>query len=226
MAKPPVEVFWTFSQPFAKRWSDKFSNEAIPREHAYLEDLIKSSGLSSEDGGEDQLGAGPSGVRLFLQPYEEDISYSDLKPVLKFCTGCTVQNLQKQSKQGSAWMDDRTYASHRPHSALTIEPRPTAGAESSSPDTQLRDESISLRMISEHGRHASDGSSPLMKSDPLNNGRTGSGRYMPRSRLYPAPLNAAELYYHLKIEVQIFWLSFLTGFCCCFGRPRMLCVVH
>lgn len=158
----------------------------MPKDDAFVEEL---ESFDSE----------LEGVELFMEPYTEKRSF-DVEALIQFCRGILVTNLNEQAKRGSAWLDDRSYASSHPEVILPLD----SSSISALPplDTTSIDQGISRALSDEFINHSSDGCIPpgvvkvLYGSD-----QTHQRRYTPGSRRYPAPLTAAMLYDHLSRQV-------------------------
>jgi hypothetical protein len=128
------------------------------------------------------------GVRLFLEAYNGDTTSLDQEAVVEFCHDILLKDIRQQSKPGSAWMDDRTHASHRQVQNSNV---PAALALRT---TSPLDQTISCA--------ASDYFVPPNDNRTLEaERRFSTNRYVPDSRRYPAPLTAEQLYEHLRKKV-------------------------
>lgn len=192
MAPGTAPSSWPFLRPFVKEWSEDFRNSNIPKDSPFLEELR-------------ELKAELDGIELFLYPYGEDATSFDYDAVVRLCQGILVNDLGKQTKNGSAWLDDRTFTSYpqgtvtEPNSLLTDNcGKPTEAPSLPEDPTvdapfQRRDPDIT-------------GESDL---DTTVTAGSATQRYLPKSRRYTAPLTAIMLYNNLKIKVSLSFGHFI-----------------
>ncbi|KAH4416864.1 hypothetical protein HBH92_059580 [Parastagonospora nodorum] len=180
------EIPWKFLLSFAKRWDDKFSNDRIPGDTPYMDELKLYSPTSE-------------GISLFLEAYAGDTTSFDLEAVIRYCQDTVISKIREQGKPGSAWMDDRTYVSyyHAPVSALMAASK--ANSVLVEPEVPPMNQDTSRALYVEYLDHASENVVPPRVERVLNAGDSPtSNRYIPDSRRYPAPLTAELLFENLR----------------------------
>ncbi|KAH4818761.1 hypothetical protein HBH61_036980 [Parastagonospora nodorum] len=180
------EIPWKFLLSFAKRWDDKFSNDRIPGDTPYVDELKLYSPTSE-------------GISLFLEAYGGGTTSFDLEAVIRYCQDTVISKIREQGKPGSAWMDDRTYVSyyHAPVSALMA--ASNANSVLVEPEAPPMNQDTSRALYVEYLDHASENVVPSRVERVLNAGDSPtSNRYIPDSRRYPAPLTAELLFENLR----------------------------
>lgn len=194
MGDNAAEHPWLLSLSLAKRWSEDFS-KAVPiqQDNAFVDELK-------------QFNPGREGVELFMEPYGQNLSI-EIEAVIQFCHGVLVTNLHSQDKGGSAWLDDRSYASYFDESALLLDSSSMPSVPQ--PETTSIAQGIARALSDEFLSHSSDGHIPSGVARILQTtGQAHQRRYTPRSRRYAAPLTATMLYHHLSKKVRAFDITF------------------
>jgi hypothetical protein len=188
MATENSAITWRFLLPLAKRWSEDFLNERLPGDHPFVEELRI-------------LDATCQGVRLFLEPYSDNLSF-EREAVVRFCHDILIQNIHEQHKPGSAWMDDRTYSSYHQCCQLPMVAVPALSIAHTDSEPSPMAQGISCALRTEYSSHSSDSALPQgVKRTQSSGSRSNPNRYIPASRRYPAPLTAPVLYENLKKKV-------------------------
>ncbi|KAH3986030.1 hypothetical protein HBI24_037400 [Parastagonospora nodorum] len=186
MAPNESVIPWKFQLSFAKKWDDKFSNDKIPGDTPYVDELKLYSPTHE-------------GILLFLEAYGEDASSFDLDAVIQYCQDTVISKVREQGKPGSAWMDDRTFIPHCQDDTTPLLAAPSTNSVVVAPEASPVNEDISRALYVEYLDHASEHVVPPGVARVLNAGRRPtSNRYIPESRRYPAPLTAELLFENLR----------------------------
>ncbi|KAH3954660.1 hypothetical protein HBI81_077250 [Parastagonospora nodorum] len=186
MASEEAAIPWSFLLSFAKKWDGEFSNDRIPRDTPYVDELKIFSPTSE-------------GIQLFLEAYGGDATSFDLEAVIQYVQNTLISKIREQGKPGSAWMDDRTHASyyHAPVSALVTTSNTIVSIPA--PEAFPVDQDVSRALYVEDADRASENMVPPGVAKILNaSHRSNPNRYIPNSRRYPAPLTAELLFENLK----------------------------
>lgn len=184
-----TSIPWPFSRPLAKKWSQDLSNDTIPGDRPFTEELRTFNSASE-------------GIILFLEAYGEDLSF-DRQAIIRFCQDVQIQNICQQSKRGSAWMDDRTYLSYYPGSALPLVAVSSVATALPGSEISSVNQEVSRALYVEYASHTLDSVIPPGTTRILETGgRSAPNPYIPASRRYPAPLTAELLYENLKKKVN------------------------
>jgi len=187
MAPGEAAIAWSF----AKKWDGEFSNDKIPGDTPYVDELKRFTPTRE-------------GVQLFLEAYGEDGTSFELEAVIKYSQNALVSEIREQGKPGSAWMDDRTFASYHQNSIFALVATSDTITAASIPEESPVGGDISCAPSVENVSHASEHTvSPGVMSVSSASQRATSNRYLPDSRRYPAPLTAELLLENLRKKVTI-----------------------
>lgn len=191
MAPGEAAIPWSFLLSFAKKWDGEFSNDRIPRDTPYVDELKRFSPTRE-------------GVKLFLEAYGGDATSFELEAVIQYSQNALVSEIREQGKLGSAWMDDRTFASYHQDSIIALVATSDTIAAASIPEESPVGGDISCALSVENAPHASEHMvSPGVVSISNASQRATPNRYLPDSRRYPAPLTAELLLENLRRKVTI-----------------------
>jgi hypothetical protein len=189
MAPNEPVIPWKFQLSFAKKWDHKFSNDKIPGDTPYVDELKLYSPTRE-------------GILLFLEAYGVDASSFDLDAVIQYCQDTVISKIREQGKPGSAWMDDRTFTPHCQDDTTPLIAASITNSVVVAPEASPVNEDISRALYVEYLDHASEHVVPPGVARFLNAGRRPtSNRYIPDSRRYPAPLTAELLFENLRKKV-------------------------
>lgn len=179
-----------FSGLFIREWPREFAQSRKPRDHRpYVEGLLEAvrSSKVKTDGSGDQSSLVEVELdgdehQLFIQAYVDDVIPIDLRNALRFLQVIKDHNLHGQlgtGKEGTAWLDDRTYDQREPREAQWTE------MMKGSQECDITDVDIT--------------STQALKV--LGHGPQRSAATTKRSRKYPAPLNAVDLHRFLREKI-------------------------
>lgn len=164
---------------FAKRWSDSYDNDSIPKEDLpYVKELRL---LLSEF----EVGS----IELFMRVYEDDFISPLLETIIRLYGNIKKVDLDEPTKE-TIWLDDRTYSAYYPNSSTSL------------PIAELRDSGsapLPEQSRSNVDQDAATNSNPGVRGDAYS--QSASARYSPTSRCPRVPLTAKMLYTFLSEEV-------------------------